>query len=429
MLSGMTRFIPELYAIDFGTSNSLLSAASRDGCSEPVPLDPDAPDPTVMRSVIFFAPGQGWFFGRAAIAEYARQSARGRLLRSIKKYLPDASFSSTRIGEHRLALEDLIGFFLRALRERANRFFEADVTRVVLGRPARFSADDAADQLAERRLIAAAERAGFSEAVVYPEPLAAARDFRRTLKRDQLVLVADLGAGTSDFTVLRLRQSGYSASDVLAVGGVSVAGDAFDSAIMSGHVARHFGAEVRYKVPFGSNVLGMPRSLLQALCSPADAALLERREVQAFLRDVRHGSLSDGDKHAIDRLITFSEDCLGFAVFQAIEHTKCELSSAASAPFSFDYPSIEIDDLLSREQFERLAETPQAALLGALDDTVARAGVQPSEIDCVCLTGGTAKIPGVLAALERRFGRDRILPHRAFHSVALGLAEHARTLL
>ena len=48
----MTRFVPEVYAIAVGTSNSLLAAAARDGCTDPVPLDPGAPDPSVLRSVL-----------------------------------------------------------------------------------------------------------------------------------------------------------------------------------------------------------------------------------------------------------------------------------------------------------------------------------------------------------------------------------------
>ena len=46
---------PTIFAIDFGTSNSLLAAASASETFPPVPLDPDAPDATVLRSALFFA--------------------------------------------------------------------------------------------------------------------------------------------------------------------------------------------------------------------------------------------------------------------------------------------------------------------------------------------------------------------------------------
>jgi hypothetical chaperone protein len=422
-------FVPETYAIDFGTSNSLLVGVSREGRSAGVPLDPAAPDPSVMKSVLFFAPGAGWSFGASAIHEYGAHGASGRLLRSIKKYLPDPSFRGTRIGENLLAIEDLIGFYLASLRQRANRYFDADVSRVMLGRPARFSSSDEEDQLAEARLVRAAERAGFRQVAVHPEPLAAARDFVKTLDRAKLVLVADLGAGTSDFTVLYLRPDGYDASDVLAVGGVSVAGDAFDSAIMRGKISPHFGAKVRYTVLFGRNVLEMPRHLVDALCSPSEAALLERQDVMALLRDIRHASLGEDDRDRVDRLICLAEDRLGYAVFQAIERTKCALSASDSAQFSFEYPTVDVSDVLHEDEFARIAETPHAALMGALDRTLERANVTPADIESVCLTGGTAKLTLVEEALVTRFDRCRISSHNSFHSVVEGLAEHARSLL
>jgi hypothetical chaperone protein len=151
--------------------------------------------------------------------------------------------------------------------------------------------------------------------------------------------------------------------------------------------------------------------------------------VLSFLRDVRHGSLTEDDKAAVDRLIALAEDCLGFSVFQAIEQSKHALSTEHEAAFVFDYPTVEICDRLERRAFERWSEKSRAALIGALDDTLARAGVTPSDIDSVCLTGGTAKVAFVLSDLAERFGADRISTHRAFHSVTRGLAVHAQSLL
>jgi len=59
------------------------------------------------------------------------------------------------------------------------------------------------------------------------------------------------GGGTSDFTVLQMH-TGLQASDVLAIGGVAVAGDAFRRGLMRHHVGKHFGTEVTYRVPFAA---------------------------------------------------------------------------------------------------------------------------------------------------------------------------------
>src|SRR6478609_7693334 len=128
---------PSVYAIDFGTSNSLLAGADRSGASAPIALDPTGPDPAVFRSILHFSEESIWSFGAAALPAYVAAGMRGRLLRSIKRFLPMRSFTQTLLGSRAVKLEELVGIFLREMRERANRYFDADVRSVLLGRPAR----------------------------------------------------------------------------------------------------------------------------------------------------------------------------------------------------------------------------------------------------------------------------------------------------
>lgn len=421
-------FVPELYAIDFGTTNSLLAAANAEMVHPPIALDRLAPDATVLRSVLYFPDAHHCHFGAAALAEYAAQGMQGRLMRSVKKYLPSRSFIGTYVEERPLNLEDLIGAVLGEMRRRANEYFGADVRTVVLGRPARFSADDADDRYAQGRLERAARLAGFRDVSFCAEPIAAARDFRGTLERATTVLVGDFGGGTSDFTVMRMQKHAYHASDVLAIGGVAVAGDAFDSCIMRSHVARHFGADVHYRVPFGSNVLRMPPSLMEKLCTPADASLLRSADALAFLRNVRAWSLGPEDRRVMDQLFTLVEDRLGFALFEAIEQAKRVLSEAERTLVRFSYPTIEVAEPITRGAFEQSSEAKTAAIMRELDATLARAGVSSAEIEVVCCTGGTARLPALADALAARFGREKLIQHQHFHSVIQGLAEHARSV-
>src|SRR5262245_53855682 len=99
--------VPLVYAIDFGTSNSLLSAATPDEVFAPIPLDAGATDPTILRSVMFFPNAQKAFYGTQAIAQYIENQGQGRLLRSIKKHLPIRSFIGTWIDDRPANLEDL----------------------------------------------------------------------------------------------------------------------------------------------------------------------------------------------------------------------------------------------------------------------------------------------------------------------------------
>ena len=416
---------PTIYAINFGTSNSLLAAASAEATCPPIPLDDEASDPTVLRSVLFFDGAQRYSCGSRAIGDFVGNGMQGRLIRSIKKYLPDRSFSGTQIGHRTLAIEDLIGRFLRSMRERADRHFGVAVDRVLLGRPARFSGEPGDDRLAQERLERAAKIAGFREVAFCPEPVAAAHDIRLAEERPTLVLVADFGGGTSDFTVVRMQGRTLAPSGVLALGGVSIAGDVLDGCLMRSKIARHFGAEVTYRVPMGSNVLTMPKPNIEKLCSPADMTTLQHRDVLSFLRDVRAWSLGPEDRQCMEQLLCLVEDALAFRVFDAIEHSKCELSGSTEVTLQFEYPGVQIREDIARSEFEAACERAIGAIVRALDQTVAAAGVSFEDIDVVCCTGGTARVPRIAEALQQRFGEGKVQRLRSFHSVVQGLAERA----
>ncbi|MGC4068474.1 MAG: Hsp70 family protein [Polyangiaceae bacterium] len=416
---------PSLYAIDFGTSNSLLAAVTPTTAHAPLAIDAAAQDPTVLRSILFFSESNEWHFGGAALERYLSEGMRGRFMRSLKRFLPMLSFEETRLGSRLVKLEELIGVFLREMRNRANVHYEADVRRVLLGRPARFADDPEADHLAEQRLERAARFAGFDEVHFCPEPVAAAYDFKSRLTETKVVLIADFGGGTSDFTVARLVP-GADHAEVLAIGGVSVAGDAFDGAIMRHKVSRHFGAEVTYRMPFGKNVLTMPRSLMEALCVPADTCLLGRRDIMSFLRDVRGGSLGPDDKQHVDQLLCLVEDALGFQVFEAIERAKRTLSVQDSTSVEFDYPGIELCEPVTRTEFERFSSPQVETILGSLDRTLEASGMIAGDIDLVCCTGGTARVAGLSSGIASRFEPNQIVRLRSLHSVIQGLAERAK---
>jgi hypothetical chaperone protein len=314
------------------------------------------------------------------------------------------------------------------MRVRADTYFCTEVDRVVLGRPARFCDDPRDDELAQRRLSEAAKRAGFSEVTFLPEPVAAAREFGVGVGEERVVLVADFGGGTSDFTVMRVGPRRFEAKDVLAIGGVAVAGDALDASIMRSQVARHFGADVAYQVPFGSNVLRMPKPIVEHLCSPANLSILRRHDVAEFLRNVRSWSVGPDDRDKLDQLSVLVDDGLGFSIFEVIEQAKRRLSSEAEAEVVFTYPSIDVRERVTREAFEAASERATSTILRCLDETVAAAGIDPEDVELVCCTGGTAKVPRIAAEMRRRFGEQRVRDFKSFTSVVEGLAVHARAL-
>jgi hypothetical chaperone protein len=415
-------------AIDYGTSNSLLSAADAKTATSPLSMDPLALDPTVFRSILYFPHGDLCYYGQKAIDEYSENQAEGRLIRSVKKYLPSASFVGSWIDNRMVRLEDLIGLFLLEMRKRGCEQLGFEVDRVLMGRPAKFSEDPVKDKLAQYRLEKAAQFAGFKEIQFLPEPLAAAFDLRKRLTETKTVLVVDLGGGTSDFTVIRIGPETFKEADVLSIGGISVAGDVVDGDFMRVAVAPYLGSKVRYKVPMGSNILEMPKSLLDHICSPADIAQLQKSEYMQFFRSIRDWSLDEKDRSALERLFTIVEDQLGFKIFEAIDGTKREFSEKPEGRFSFDYPSAEIDFAIARPDYDLQIMGSAEKILSTMDETIQASGLRPDAIDLVYCTGGTSKLRTIQSGLLRRFPKNKIVGGNFFHSVIDGLAARAQEL-
>lgn len=415
---------PSVYAIDFGTTNSLIAAANAERVWRPLAIDPTASDPTVLRSVLFFSEqAQPVSVGHQALQSAAHAGSRGRLIRSVKRFLPARGFTETRIGGRRYRLEELVAIVLRTLRERADRALGVQIDAAVLGCPARFSDDPEDDELARERLLGAAELAGFRRVVLCEEPVAAALDSDRPRDRNELIAVADLGGGTSDFTVARLEGD---ETDVLGVGGIAIAGDALDGALMRENIAPHFGSRVSYRLPFGGNVLTFPRPLLERLCSPAELCLLDRPETLDFLRTIQSFSLGPDARERLERLLCLVEDRLGFQIFEAIDAAKRELSDHDSALFRFPYPSIDIAERIERAAFDAASAEAVGRVAARFEQTLERAGVAPRDVDRLYLTGGTAQVPAVVRALAERVGAEKLQRMSTFHSVIQGLGERAR---
>ncbi len=417
-----------VYAIDFGTSNSLLAAADGVKVIAPIPLDSTNHDPTVMRSTMYFSNSGLMRFGQDAIQKYIEESGEGRFIRSIKKFLPARSFTNTQIGPKYYNLENLIGCFLREMKERADRHFGQTAKTVVLGRPARFSADSAEENLAEQRLKNAALEAGFEQVHFFAEPLAAAFDYRKNLKSEKLVLIVDLGGGTSDFTVIKLKPKGFDPKDVLGLGGISVAGDALDGTIMLQKIAPYFGSNLKYKLALSSNVLEMPPLLKFKLMSPADITLMSKTDIMQFLNEVKKCTLNPSDEHKLTQLFELISDNLGFKLFDEIETCKRMACTDGLGRFRFHEHKINIDESLNYKEFSEMAQEKIEAIFATLDEVVAMAGVTNGDVDLICCTGGTAKVPDVREHLLRRFGQEKIQTLESFHSVIQGLAERAHDL-
>jgi hypothetical chaperone protein len=413
--------------IDFGTSNSAAAlAGERPGSPARVlPLDPAGDDTRLLRSVLFFPETSTEILvGAGAIRSYLDEGA-GRFLQSAKSFLHQSSFDRTEIRRKSWKLEDLVALVLRRIRERAEAAAGAPIDRLVLGRPAAFAPEPERDALAERRLLAAAAAAGLPVPTLLIEPIAAALGYEETLARDETVLVGDFGAGTSDFTLMRLgpsrRESLDRRGDVIASAGVRVGGDRFDAAIVEHRLLARFGANARYKVM--ERWVPMPAWIPRKLLAWHELSLLREKSNMEFLRGVLR---SADDPAAVRRLVVLAEENLAFHLYRAVEAAKRELSARDRAIVSFHEGDIDLEEPVTRAEFERWTAPLRNELTAAVDRVLAAAGgIRP---DAVFLTGGSSKIPSVRALFAARFGEAAIREGDAFTSVAAGLGRAAAAL-
>ncbi len=424
----MSGVSPQIYAIDYGTSNSLINAATPRNIWYEIPIDPYSLDKSVLKSMIYCLENDDWAFGQDAINRYLAQPTLGRIFKSLKRFLPDPSFQGTRIFGEMLSLQDLIAKQLRFMRMRANEYFQADVTQVVLGCPALFSENIEYHELAINRLTAAAKASGFHTIEFCPEPIAAAYKFRHTLDSEKLVLVADFGGGTSDFTVVKMDRNRFDPSDVLALGGISIAGDKFDADIMRTEICPFLGSKVQYKKPMGRNILSFPKGLIKKMCNPADIVFLNSNATKEFLRDARRYLIDPSQEIFLEHLELVIEDFLGYAIFSEIEKTKIDLSETQDSTFSFSYSTIDIKKNITQQSFRDSSQEHTQKIINCLDEVLSNAQVSAQDIDIVCLTGGTASVPSIHEGLINRFGEKIKLSHK-FHSVVHGLIDRAQNLL
>ncbi len=396
--------------IDFGTTNSAVAMADDAGVVTLVPL---AGMPH-WRTVLFFEPGGALTAGSPAIARYLETGGEGRLVQSIKSHLASESFSRTSIFGRRWQLEDMIAAFLRQIRAAA----PVDLgTRAVVGRPVRYwgaeTPEDDARALA--RMRDALGKAGFDDVVFEYEPVGAAARYAARLERDEQIVVADFGGGTTDFSVVRVPSG-----TVLATGGIGVSGDAFDARVIDAIVAPALGRGTRYRDEMGGEA-PVPAWLYSKLRRWHYLSFLKEESTLRLLDRVAQGALEPA---RIERLIRVVDEDLGLVLHRAVEGAKVRLSTRDEERVALD--EIELDLPVTRRGFEGWLAEDLATIDRVLDDVLARAGVAAGEIDRVFATGGTSLVPVVRDRLAARFGVDKLVGGEELTSVAWGLAARAR---
>jgi hypothetical chaperone protein len=435
--------------MDFGTTHSGM--AVYDGQQlRTIPLNVLDPNDRVTPTVLYITNEQNISFGRQATNAYFEQNlgrpsklekvwvgeitqtfaelptfvrdvyiwvdvlSPGRLFLSFKTDLSDASFAGTAIGRFFYTLEDITAAYLYIAKRRAERFLGRDLEAIVLGRPVRFNENAEADKLAQARLLDAALQAGYKQVYFEYEPIAAAHFYELGMTRPQNVLVFDFGGGTLDVTIMRLGDPRQ--RQVLATGGVPIAGDIFDRKIVRAKIPQLFGEGSFYRSL--DKKLPVPGWIYDAFNDWRTLLTLQQPEQMHTLRTIAPTADQRRQLEALIKLVTSN---YSLKLFEVVEQVKRRLSERDEAVIRLQGDGFIIREPITRIEFEQLIRPEYNIIERHVEETLRASGLRASEIDVVIRTGGSSQIPMFQRMLAQKFGAEKVQAIDTFGSVTAGL--------
>jgi Fe-S protein assembly chaperone HscA len=386
----------KVVGIDLGTTNSLVAYMQGDkpvvipgvDGSNLVPsvvaLDPVALDPAVAgngRPTVTVGNS-----ARKALIEtperviYSVKRLMGRGLDEVRSELKMFPFRLAddveagevpriQLGELRFTPPEISAYILRQLKRNAERFFSTPVTQAVITVPAYFN--DAQRQATKD----AGRMAGLDVLRLVNEPTAAALAYGLDRAKDGTIAVYDLGGGTFDISILKLRDGIFEVQSTN--GDTHLGGDDIDNLLLA--------------------------IALDEIHSEHGVDLRSHRGAVQALR-----------KSAID--------------------AKIRLSSELTAHFDIELPNGDrYQREIPREVFEVLIEPVLNRTVAPCKQAMTDAGIAPEQIDEVVLVGGSTRIPAVRKLVDGLFnlsarGKKAHTDLNPDEVVALGAAVQADIL-
>ncbi|MEM6847056.1 MAG: Hsp70 family protein [Pseudomonadota bacterium] len=411
--------------IDFGTSNSNVAVAGHNG-PHLLPIEGEAID--IPSAVFFDFARKERLYGRAAVQAYVNDED-GRFMKGLKSILgSDLMHQHTYLNSERITYAGIVAGFLKTLKTRAEDDLDQPFHTVLAGRPVHFVAahpDNDAD--AQATLHNIYTQAGFATVEFQFEPIAAALDYERQVSGEETVLIADLGGGTSDFSIVRVspeRANHHDRSgDILATGGVRIGGTDLDHIISVDRVMPLLGLNSELRRDFASGTLTIPRHIFMAL---ATWQHVHRLYDQATSREVRDYLRLSQSPHLLKRLQRVLDDRLGHQLILAVERAKIALTDDSETRMQLNdlEPGLTLD--ITRDEFNALIADTVASVGAAMAECITNSGTSRDKIDAIFFTGGTAAVPALRDALTAIVPNARVVDGDRFGSVGTGLAIEAQ---
>ncbi|GAA4581848.1 molecular chaperone DnaK [Planotetraspora phitsanulokensis] len=346
--------------IDLGTTDSAVSVLRGGAPSVIVNAEGSRTTPSV---VAFTETGE------VLVGEAAKRQAvlnPGRTVSSIKRRM--GTSWTAEIDGRTFTPQEISAFILRKLKEDAEARLGEKVTDAVIAVPVCFGE---AGRQATRE---AGEIAGLNVLRIVNEPASAAlahRLSRLSARKQQTVLVFDLGGGTFDVSLLDVGPRGVSVR--AAAGDARLGGDDWDRRLVDELLTR-------YRTMHDVDLSGDEQAL-QRLGEAAERAKIE---------------LSDRSQTSVHTAYRRSRQ--GFPLF--------------------------LDQTLTRGEFEAITADLLDRCRAPFHQVTAQAGVRASDVTHVVLVGGATRMPAFSALVRELTGREPV-GAGANESVVLGAALQA----
>jgi actin-like ATPase involved in cell morphogenesis len=343
--------------IDLGTSFTTVAVHGPDG-TRMVPLSPEV----VVPSVAYATPEGALLTGTAAQnAALVGDAGSGRVARGFKRRLGDPT--PLMLGGAAYSPAALMAAQLRDVIAHVTRAEGGPPETVVLTCPAVWG------QYRREHFEEVPRLAGVPVSRLVTEPEAAATHYsvERRLGDGEVVAVYDLGGGTFDTTILRMRSGGMeilgTPDGIEHMGGID-----FDETLLS-HVDQRLGGAV--------------------------------------------GALDRADPVSVAALAEIRAMCV---------RAKEELSTEPDVVLTVPLPSGPREVSVTRLEFNDMIRPSVRLTTDALRRTISSAGLRPEDLSAVLLAGGSARIPLVAQLVSEEFGKPVWATLHPKFTVALGAA-------
>jgi hypothetical chaperone protein len=403
--------------IDFGTSNSTVGIVAN---GKPRLIALEAEQVTLPSAVFFNFEDNRTYYGRRAIEDYTAHT-EGRLMRALKSVLGTSLIhEKTRVKTRSVAFSDILGGFVGHLKRRLEEARGNTVDHVVLGRPVHFVDEDAAaDAEAERELEKVARAQGFRNVAFQFEPIAAALDYEQSVQGEELALIADIGGGTSDFSIIRVSPNRAKAAerrdDILANAGVHVGGTDFDRLLSVDKIMPELG----YLTSTKDGKRNLPVSYFFDLATWQRINLLYSNKAMTELRQMRYEAARP---ELVDRMIDIVRHRQGHALAAIVEGAKVAMTSQGESKIALELTEERLDVPVDPRDLDRAIAGAVERIGETVAGTIRDAGLTPSRIGTIFLTGGSTAIGLVRRQILRSAPEARVVDGDMFGSVGLGLA-------